>query len=146
MGCKAEMTLSDKKVIAGLYLKGNNLDPKEITRTLGVGPTSSHACGEVHTTSSGREFVTKTGLWSLVVDCDPAEVADVLEALLARLGKQPELMTLPGVQEAYFDVFIALLSDDDGEATCAMELTSDRLNALSHYRLPVRFTVTVGKS
>ncbi len=139
------MTSSDKKVIASLYLKGVDLDPQEITRTLGVGPTTSHGCGEVHKTSSGRDFVTKTGLWGLVVDCDPAEVADVLEALLMRLGKQPALMNLPGVQEAYFDVFIALSSDEDGEGTCAMELTSAQLSELSHFELPVRFTVTMGQ-
>lgn len=79
------------------------------------------------------------------MDCDPAEVADVLEALLMRLGKQPALMNLPGVQEAYFDVFIALSSDEDGEGTCAMELTSAQLSELSHFELPVRFTVTMGQ-
>ena len=139
------MTSTDKKVIASLYLKGVDLDPQEITRTLGVRPTTSHVRGEVHRTSSGREFVTKTGVWGLVLDCDPAEVADVLEALLMRLGKQPALKESPGVQEAYFDVFIALSSDEDGDGTCAMELTPAQLSALSHYGLPVRFTVTMGQ-
>lgn len=139
------MTGSDKKVIASLYLKGDDLDPQVVTEALRVRPTGSHARGEVHRTSSGREFVTKTGLWSLVFDQDPAEVSDVLGALLRCLGKQRTLVNLPGVQEAYFDVFVANSLDGDGEGTCAMEILADQLGALSHYGLPVRFTVTMGR-
>jgi hypothetical protein len=139
------MTTSDKKVIASLYLKGHALDPAEVTQALRVRPTASHTRGELHQTSSGREFVTKTGLWSLVVDRDQAEVSDVLEALLAFLGKQSVLVNLPGVQEAYFDVFVAYSSDEDGEGTCAMDISPAQLNALSHYGLPVRFTVSMGR-
>lgn len=139
------MTTSDKKVIVGLYLKGTDLVPKELTATLGVEPTDSQVRGEARRTSSGHEFFTKTGLWALVIEQEPAEVMDIVEQLFARLGEQRSFATLSNVQEAYFDVFVAALSDKDGEGMCAMELTASQIAHLSRYGLPMRFTVTMGQ-
>lgn len=140
------MSTQDKKVIAGVYFKGPDLDPQSITAALGINPSNSHPYGETKRTSSGAVFSTKTGLWALVVDRDSAEVSDVLETLLVSLGKQSTLANLAGVREAYFDVFVALTSDDDGEGSCTMELNPAMLSELLSYGLPVRFTVTMGRS
>jgi hypothetical protein len=140
------MSTSDKKVMAGLYLKGHDLDPFVITKTLGLKPSISHARGEAKMTPSGHEFVTKTGVWGLVVDKDLAEVSDVVDSLIATLGQQEDSFTkLPQVQEAYLDIFVAADSDEDGEGTCELELTDVQLKVLSKYGLPIRFTVSMGK-
>lgn len=139
------MIASDKKVIASLYLKGDDLDPAEITKVLRLMPTVSQTRGEVHRTLSGREFVTQTGLWGLVIDRDPAEVTDVVMELLANLSGQSTLGDLPNVQEAYFDIFVAGSLDEGSEGTCEMELTAAQMMALAQYGLPVRFTVSLGR-
>ena len=141
------MSISDKKVVVSLYLKGHDLNPQEITEALGVTPSVSHGRGEAQRTSSGREFVTKTGVWGLVIDKDPAEVSDVVASLIATLGQQEGVVfaKLRQVQEAYFDIFVAADSDEDGEGTCEMEFTDLQVKALSQYGLPIRFTVSMGK-
>lgn len=138
--------MSDKKVIVGLYLKGHGLDPQQLTEAIGVMPTVAHGRGEPQTTSSGRKFVTKIGVWGFVIDEDPAEVVDVIASLIATLGRQEKsLAKLPDVQDAYIDIFVAADSDEDGEGTCEMALTELQMKALSAYGLPIRFTVCMGK-
>ncbi|MFG6448904.1 DUF4279 domain-containing protein [Roseateles sp. BYS180W] len=140
------MSTSNKKVMVGLYLKGDDLEPQQITESIGIVPTISHGRGEAQRTTSGREFVTKTGVWGFVIDEDPAEVVDVVASLIAALGQHKEsLANLPQVQEAYIDVFVAADSDEDGEGTCEMALTALQVKVLSSYGLPIRFTVSMGK-
>lgn len=140
------MSTADKKVMVGLYLKGHDLEPQAITEAMGIAPTVAHGRGETQRTSSGREFVTKTGVWGFVIDEDPAELVDVVASLIAALGQQEEsLANLPKVQEAYIDIFVAADSDEDGEGTCEMALTDLQMKALSTYGLPIRLTVSMGK-
>lgn len=140
------MSTSDKKVMVGIYLKGHDLDPREITEAIGITPTVAHGRGETQKTSSGHEFVTKTGVWGFVIDEDPAEVVDVVASLIAALGRQEDsLANLPQVEYAYIDIFVAADSDEDGEGTCEMALTDLQIKALSNYGLPICFTVSIGK-
>lgn len=136
------MTRSDLKVMAGLYLLGTDLSPHGITDAVRSQPTVSQTRGDIRTTPSGTDYVIKTGVWGLVIDRTPGEVSEVLDELLARLGPQSGLASLPGVQEAYFDIFIASLTDDDGGSTCAMTLSTEQTEKLSRYNLPVRITMT----
>lgn len=138
------MIETERKVIASLYFKGLDLDPLEVTKVLGVNPTVSHGRGEIHKTSSGNEFATKTGFWGLVVNRDSAEVSDVVMELLAILKGNHPPWNISGLQEAYFDIFIAVSLDEDCDGTCAMELPSVQMRALAQYSLPVRITVTMG--
>jgi hypothetical protein len=139
------MSISEKKVMIGLYLKGHDVDPQKISRSLGVVASRSHRRGETQTTSSGRKLTTKTGFWSWVIDRDPGEISDALAVLFATFGQGGALLErLPDVQEAYFDVFVAIDSDSDGDGAFFMELSECQLKALSSYNLPIRFTVNMG--
>ncbi|WP_083459250.1 DUF4279 domain-containing protein [Amantichitinum ursilacus] len=139
------MTESDMKVIAALYIKGDRLMPQDVSAALGILPTTSQVRGEARVTSSGTAFTIKTGLWAVVVERDSADVSAVIYELLEALGPQPGLATLPYVEEVYFDVFVAGVSDEDGDGTCSLELPVWQVNALSTYGLPVRVTVAMGK-
>jgi len=84
-------------------------------------------------------------MWALVIERDGMEVSTVLAELLNVLGLQSGLLSLPNVEESYFDIFVAALSDEDGEGTCELELAASQSAALAEYGLPVRFTVSMGK-
>jgi len=53
---------------ASLHVIGNDLDPEEVTRLLGVGPTSAEAKGDRVEMPSGKLRVAKTGHWRLKTD------------------------------------------------------------------------------
>lgn len=64
--------------------------------------------------------------------------------LTSKLGATASgIRGIPGVNEAYFDVFVATKADVDGEGSSEFELSHDTLAVLSKIGLPVRFTVAV---
>jgi hypothetical protein len=140
------MSISDKLVAVGLYLKGHDLDPQKITEAIGLEPTFAHRRGEKKATSAGSEFVTKIGLWGLVIEEEPAEMADVVEKLIETLRPHARsLQELPQVQEAYIDIFVATDTNVAGESSCEMSLTADQIGTLSKFELPIRLTVSIGR-
>jgi hypothetical protein len=140
------MNSQDVLVTVGLYLLGEQLDPEKISEELGIVPTKARRKGEKRETATGREYISKTGVWSLVLSKDHAEVADVAANLLTALAhcKKP-LKTLTGIQDAYFDVFIAGTADNDGEGSCEFEIDSAQLATLAQHGLPIRFKVSLGQ-
>ena len=87
--------IDDASVSLGIY--GDDLDPEEITRILGLSPTSSHRRGD-RMRPDGAPF--QTGAWGYQVASDDApEAADlVLGRLLDRLPSDPALWTGLGQQ------------------------------------------------
>lgn len=67
-----------------LRIFGDSLDPREITRLLGVAPTTCAHKGGMRRTPSGREIVARTGSWLLEVDV-PGNLDTQIGALLAML-------------------------------------------------------------
>lgn len=55
------------------------------------------------------------------------------------------LAGIPGVEDAYVDVFIATKSRNDGGGTCEFELSAQNIASVRELGLPVRFTVAVVK-
>lgn len=140
------MNISDKKVIVSLYLLGDDLDPAKISKELGVIPTEARRKGERRKSpTTGREYINKTGLWSFVIDRDHAEVAKVMNSLLIALEPyKKSIGTLSGIQDAYFDVFVAALADGDDKGSCEFSIESAQLAMLARFGVPIRFTVNVG--
>lgn len=56
--------MGDQKCLhlISVYLKGDGLDPEDLTVRLGTKPTRAHAKGERWTTPTNGEVVEKTGL------------------------------------------------------------------------------------
>jgi hypothetical protein len=143
------MKANDYKIIVGLYLRGDDLDPTLITKKLGINPSRSQYKGEKKTTSTEQEYVAKIGMWAVIEESDTSDTS-ILSAHINSLASKVKMggtiaNGLDGVQEAYIDVFIAKDSDEDGEGTCEFELSKEDFTALKHSGLPVRFTVSIVK-
>lgn len=138
------MNADDPQLIVALYVRGDALDPDLVTKYLGVKPTKTQKKGQEFVTSSGREFVAKNGLWSLVIQSKSASLDRHLTALLTGLGSCKGIDSIPGVEEAYIDVFVALASDKDGEAECALSMEPATLDSLAMLGLPLRISMTAG--
>lgn len=138
------MKADDPQIIVALYVLGEALDPELVTRYLGVEPTKTQKKGQEFITSSGREFAAKNGLWSLVIQSESASLDRHLTALLSGLGGRKGIDSIQGVEEAYVDVFVALASDKDGEAKCALSVEPVTLDGLAKLGLPLRISMTAG--
>ena len=150
------MKISETKMSVGLYLHGDDLNPDDISIILGVSPSGAHRKGDKRnppvSPTTGREYIPyKSGLWSLVLHRDDAEVTDVITELLTNLAKvELSLASLPGVQVAFFDVFIAGIMERykkskhrDNKDTFEFELEHHQLAVLARFGIPIRFTATM---
>ncbi|GAA0650641.1 DUF4279 domain-containing protein [Brevundimonas lenta] len=78
-------TLESSAASIGFY--GDDLDPAEITRSLGGEPTVGVARGETWTNDYGREITAKTGSWRLVADRqEPADLDWKIRQLFSGLN------------------------------------------------------------
>jgi hypothetical protein len=128
-----------------IYLKGEALDPSELTELLGAEATKSHEKGKKWFTTSQNEVVEKTGLWALVLQGDSGEdLSGLASRMKARLShRSTSLDALPGVQEAYLDVLVMADADDDGGGTCEFALEKMAIADLNAIGLPIQFTIAV---
>lgn len=73
--------------VASLRVKGDTLNPDEITRLLGAPPSYSHACGDEligHKTRQVR--IAKSGMWSLHAgECEPEDLDSQVQEILGDL-------------------------------------------------------------
>jgi hypothetical protein len=136
------------KILVGIYLNGNSLDPAKLTDLLGVSPSSSKRKGDKRTLSTNREVVAKMGQWALIAELD-SDTFD-LPNIVSELAKNIEtagggLGSLPGVDNGYVDVFAATIADAEAGATCEFELSEQNIDLLQSLGLPIRFTVSVAQ-
>lgn len=130
---------------ASIYLKGDNLEPAKLTSLLGITPSFSHSKGKRWHTSAGSEVVERTGLWAVTIKSETQiELTEALETLSRQLSANNHIITeMPGIEEAYLDVFIAAHTDANGECDCEFSLNEKSLSAIGKLGLPMKFTVTV---
>ena len=128
-----------------VYLKGDALDPSELTALLCVEATKSHAKGKRWFTSNQKEVVEKTGLWTLVLQgSDGEELSALVSRMKIALGNRAVLLDrLPGVQEAYLDVLALIDADEHGGGTCEFDLDMQSIADLHSIGLRVQFTIAV---
>lgn len=126
--------------IISLYLKGDGLDPDLLTVLLGVDPTQAHRKGSKWTTSSGKQVVEKTGLWAFTANVDE-NFSEEFFALIFRLtAKAGALNDLPGVEYAYFDIFVATSPGDGGRSDAHLSLDDKCISRLQLSGVPVNIT------
>lgn len=126
-----------------IYLKGDDLDPDVITRLLGVSATRAHRRGETRVGASGREVARSTGLSRVTSDFTAVDdVSSAIYRLVTHLlARGQRIADLPGVEEAYVDVFIAQETDDEGGRTFEFVMERETVDTLNKLELPVRFTI-----
>lgn len=139
--------MSENNVLhaVSVYFKGDSLAPDDLTNLFGVEPTRSHLKGEKKTFRDGGEAVRSTGLWVLKEEAEsPVDLSILVGRIVALLFKNDvDVRSLPNVEEAYVDIFIAPAAEEDGGGTCEFDLSSLDLANLNKIGLPVQFTVAV---
>lgn len=127
-----------------LYVKGDLLDPNEVTLALGVVPSKAHRKGDTWLTKTKHKVVERTGLWSLTLIVDSDDLSAVLLDLIVQFaGTAEKLSKLNGIEEMYLDIFISIDADEDGGGTCEFDLSAECQRALIRFDVPIRFTIAV---
>jgi hypothetical protein len=130
-------------ISCGLRIKGDALDPDEISAALGIRPTYSHKKGEIVRPERAEPFVRRNGVWSLIVDADGPHVEDALSAALDRLGSiDQDLSRLPNVEAADFDIFATADVAHAGIVECSFVLKTADVQKLAKLHVPVQVTVS----
>jgi hypothetical protein len=95
-------------ISAALYVLGQTLDPSSVTKLVGVQPSAAWSKGEAIPRPKGEPGVRKSGGWTLRVHADSREPGAALQELLDQLDDRAvEIRNLAGVEDAYFDLFMA---------------------------------------
>ena len=141
-GAPIHMTGSQPTHEVSLYLKGIGLNPDELTRRLGIAPTRARKKGETWMTSTGKQVVERTGQWVLTIRSSD-DLSASLGELVAMTGRDAPLSELPGVDEAYFDIFVAVDADDRGGGSVEFEMSVVTAVAIGKLALPVQFSAAV---
>jgi hypothetical protein len=132
------------KIEIAIYLRGSALDPDHVTEVLGIAPSRSQFRGEKRISASGKESLTRIGVWVLVSEPDPRTVSEAIFNLASKIPNNgPRMNEIAGVQEAYVDVFIAVDTDSDGGGTSEFRLQREDVDMLNNIDLEVRFTTAV---
>lgn len=135
-------------ITVGLYIRGDLIDPQDVTRRLGINPSRSHFKGEIKKTRSGTEYSEKTGFWTLIADIN----STLLDEHIAKLG---ELLGWNGVNASASmfaiiklkqlnEVFVDILfcdefpSMDSSQSFCMSEASLHFLHTL---QVQVHFTL-----
>jgi hypothetical protein len=72
--------------LAALRVTGDDLDPAEITTTLGCAPSKAQRKGETFTGATGKTRTAKFGMWLIEAeDREPEDLNGQVKVLLARL-------------------------------------------------------------
>ena len=126
-----------------VYLKGDDLCPDEITKLVGIEPTEGRRKGEAWITSSNKTVVEKRGLWSWTYSVQTDDVAQVLERFLVMFPEGISFGKLPGVTDAYLDIFVANKADESGGGEGDLILDPLSLRRLAMLELPLQVTFAV---
>lgn len=138
------MNQQKKTVDVTLYLRGDALDPEQASQLLGVKPSKSQKKGEERVTSTNRKIVVKTGLWAFAAKSKTESISALVGELAFAIGDGVQnLPSIPGVQEAFLDIFMAIDAEPEGGGTCEFELSFNDLRLLERFGIPVKVTVTV---
>lgn len=123
-----------------LYLKGSKLKPGVITSLLGIEPTKCRPSGQLEN-EAGGDAKHVTGLWVRSIDFQSECAVPFLQELLETvIHSGVDLSTLPGVEEAFIDLFIARECVEDGRLDLFLSFPNHVFELLARTKL--RFQLT----
>lgn len=128
-----------------LYLRGDGLNPKKISELIGLDATEGYCKGDIWVTSSNKKVVEKTGLWSFTHSVDTDNVEGELSKFLSMLSKDINFGKLPGVTDAFIDIFLANNAYEYGGGEGGFTLDPQCLARLSDLALPFQVTISIVK-
>ena len=143
------MNQQNQKLQVTLYLRGEDLEPEQVSQLLGLEPTKSQRKGEERFTSTNRKVTAKVGLWALEAESKSNDLSVLVNELASKIDDRAAVLlpSIPGMQEMFLDVFIAIDADrEDGGGTCEFQLSAEDLHSLKRVGVATRFTVAVVKN
>lgn len=138
--------MSNILIMVSLYVKGKDLIPDDVTRSLDVFPTRSQVKGEHRTTPSGASYTKKNGSWVFEVESNSENLDDHLDILFESINfDKDKLKDVGGVEEVFLDIFITKNVDTDGYASFNFTINPNRIEKLNKWNIPVEFTIAAGR-
>ena len=124
--------------MVALYVHGLDLDPAAISSALGLLPTHAHVRGDVIASShSDKTGMRKGGLWKLEAEDLKASLEEQVVSVLRRIAISKRVVAeLPGVTDAYLDIFAA----SDSNVSFNLEPTTVALAAKLGLAVQVTFS------
>ena len=125
-------------------VSGDCLLPEEITSILRVTPHVARRKGDVRISSSGKEIVSKFGLWTwksedisetLTINDHINRVQAVFEHAYSSFGN------LPHAENTWVDICIVKGDLEDGDARIEFLLEAKSIAILRDIGLPIEFTI-----
>lgn len=137
------MSHSKPLVDVSLILKGEELDPMQVTSLLKVKGTKMRKKGQTWRTSTNHEVTAKIGVWTLHANRESMDLHDQIASLKRQLGSVTfEPLQVPGVQFAELDVFIAFGSSAGVDDDYKCQLTPDDLSWILGLKVPVSINIS----
>lgn len=138
--------MADNEPIVSIYLRGDRLDPAELTALLGVEPSFSNKKGdELKSPVSSAKGQARTGLWRLSAHSNSSFLSEHIAELRNSLPSQAQnLLSLPHVEEAYLDIFLPIDFDGADEKSVALALSSSDITFIQSLGLSIQFTMSLG--
>lgn len=133
-------------IAVALYIHGADLEPSTVSDVLGVAPDKSHRRGERQAGKEGRTYLRKSGMWAVVSKLEPdsPHLSDHLDQVLSRLNFDASAIArIPNVEDAYFDFFLARMSEKAASMDCEFEVQAKHIAAIARLGVPTRFTIAV---
>jgi Domain of unknown function (DUF4279) len=122
-----------------LYLNGEQLDPVALSALLGVTPSETRTRGQTRVLRSGHSVVAKLGVWHL--NAKGRSPSECVSALVTRFGgRLPDLSHLPGVEDAYLDMFVTFEPGKDEGTEVRLDWEPVALRQLADLGLPLVVT------
>jgi hypothetical protein len=124
------MTDDVSETAASIHIRGDDLDPDEVTRLLGCEPKSGWRKGEFYTMRSGSRIRAWTGRWMRdVADRAPGDLDGQIAELLKPLTD--DLMVWMALSERfdvylYFGIFIRKYNQAMGLSPATLRMVADR--------------------
>lgn len=124
------MTDDVSETAASLHIRGDDVDPDEVTRLLGREPKRGWRKGEFYRTPSGNRFRAWTGSWMLkAADRAPGDLDGHIAELLAPLTD--DLTVWKALSERfdvylYFGIFIRKYNQAMGLSPTTLRMVADR--------------------
>jgi len=140
-----EVDENNYTIEVSLCVRGDELDPDEVTAALGVTPSSSQRKGQrVVDPATLRRVTDRTGEWRLRADSGSGLVSDHVSALLSRISVDASgIEGLARVEAALIDIVVTVPADERGGGHCEFDFSADLLAALARTGLPIQVTVCV---
>lgn len=132
------------QISATLRISGDQLDPDKVTSILHVTPHVARRRGDVRVSSSGKEIVSKFGLWTWKSEdvLESLTINECITQLQATFGHAyAALRNLPHAEHTWID--LCLVKGEEGASDSYIEFLLDAksIKILHEFGLPVEVTV-----